>query len=276
MSDTATEAPVEAEAKTTGPKADYPKVLSDAFLAAADDILANEGALSEDGKNALQEAFRSVPSASRGKAQGEALMAVISAGKDAALEAILDACNNLPAAKSASRTSTPSLDPVTALAVQIAGTLVAYSDLGSTPDIGADAVALANEWYQAEGGYEGEHKDRILKTAANIVSASAKRRGGSGTRSQFSQTVADLIEAGAIEVGTTLYGPKDVKAKVQKDGKIKVGNSAASDSPTAAARLAKGEPKASVNGWDFWEVEVEDAEAEDGIKRVSLGSLRTS
>lgn len=266
MIDTATqgEAPAEAPAEAEA-KPDYEALLTEAFVEASKN-LTDEGLPAEQ-ITKVQDAFRQVPSAARGRVQGLALKAVVAEGNLDAIEAILDACNDLPKAPSSARK--PAVDPVEAASIQAAGLLVAYAAV-LEGDAGEKAGPIAQDWY-ANGSVPADKLPQVLAAAERAMKAVSRGTGGSGTRRSFSETLEDLINDGRIVPGTTkLVGSGDAKATVEKSGKVRIGNDRF-DNLSAAAKHAKGGDKA-VNGWDFWSVEVEvDGEP----KMVPVGTLRT-
>jgi hypothetical protein len=230
------------------PKVDHVAALRDSFV----NIVKNfKEALTPEQTTSVQEVYRAIPSASRSKAQGEALKAVLEAGGDSVvMGALLDATTNLPRA-----TGTPKarvqLDPVTQLAIQAAGTLVAFADITSDPEIGQEVAKLARGWYS--DGVPDEHKDAVLRSASNAVKGASKRSGGGGgggARRSFTDTLANIVERGDIKAGSTLQSGKDgVTAKVLKSGELKVGDETFAN-PSAAAKHIAGE--GSVNGWAYF------------------------
>jgi hypothetical protein len=264
MSDTATTETTGSESVIEKP--DHERVLTEAFVAASN-AAAADGSLSDEVRASVQEAYRSVPSAARGRVQGLALKAVLSEGNPAAVSAILDACNDLPKAPS-SRKARAEENPVEAGAIRAAGYLVAYADACSDEEHGAAISEMAQAWYGGTQEMSDDVREAVLSVAAKALKVSSRRGGGSGTRRTFTQSLSDLVESGALAAGTKLTGPKDAKATVQKDGRLRVGNQNF-DNPTAAAKACtEGSP--STNGWAFWQVE--DAEG----NKVDLGSLRTA
>jgi hypothetical protein len=266
MTDTSTtEAP---EATTEAPAAPTPKVdhagnFATALVKAS--AMVNEAGddLTDEGRNTVWEALRAVPSAARGTAQGAALKAVLDDGQADSLEYILNAINSLPKATS-SRATKPSLDPTIALAIQGAGILVAFSEIGNDPEYGADAATLAKDWF-SNGSTPPEHVNAVLQAASNAIKGSAKRGGAGGTRATFDETLTDLIADDRLKTPATLVGKvngEEVTCRVMKSGKVKFGD-AEFDNLSAAAGAARGEGK-SVNGWDFWSYE-----------GTAVGKLRT-
>lgn len=249
--DTTTEAP-EAEATPAPEASKEPK-----------EVIDHEGNLfnaivafaSDSDTPALQEAYRAIPSAARGKAQGVAMKrAMTEGGVDMdVLGNVLDAFNNLPAATK-SRATKPQIDEPTLAAVRLAACMVAYDQLRS--ELGDEAHTQALEWYQGEA--PEEHRTLITKVAANVVTASAKGgRGGTGTRNTMSEKLVDLIARGALPEGAVLKGAGEAEATVQADGSvITKGESFTNLSAAARVHRTKEDGKAtSTNGWDFWNYE---------------------
>lgn len=77
------------------------------------------------------------------------------------------------------------------------------------------------------------------------------RRRGRGPRRQYTETIADLLEAGMLTVGSRLHPvPEayDTPADVVEGGHLMVDGSAF-ETPSAAGVHVMGR---AVNGWDFW------------------------
>lgn len=250
MTDTdTTEAPAP---EASEPKPDYAQILTDAFVSASTNAAA-DGSLSDETIASVQEVFRSIPAGARGKAQGAALKAVITQGNALAVEALLDATQNLPRATSGtSRVSKPKVDPVIALAISAAGTLVAFADLTSDPELGEQAATMAKGWYN--DGAPDEHKEAILRAAAGATKGAVRRTrsaGGGGGRRTYSDTLKDIIERGELKTPATLTCAKEgVTAKVLKSGEVKVGDESFANL-SAAAKAVAG-PDKSVNGWSYF------------------------
>lgn len=89
---------------------------------------------------------------------------------------------------------------------------------------------------------------------------------------QVGVSIVDVIAAGILHPPVTLlrtYRDKDLTATLLPDGRVQVKNTAYDSLSTAAVeaiRVATGIDR-SINGWDFWQVEV-------GGKRVPLSALR--
>lgn len=245
MSDTAT-------ATTEAPEAehvDHGAVLADAWVGISNAHTGNE--FTPEQVTAVQESFRAVPAGARGKAQASALKAVIQSGNPAALESILEIVTDLPKASTPRRAK--QVDPVTDLTIRAAAALVAYADLTSDPEIGQQVAEQATAWYKS--ATPDEHKDAVLRLAAAGVKAFSKRAGSGsgGPRKSFSESVADLIERGALAPNTVLTCSKEgVKAKVLKTGEIKVGDKTYTNLSAAAKDVAQGK---ATNGWAFWQFE---------------------
>jgi hypothetical protein len=215
---------------------------------------------------ALQAAYREVPSPSRGRVQGVAMKrAMTEGGLDMGiLGEVLDAFNNLPAASKTSRKS-PSVDEPTSNCIRLAGLVVAFNKLQA--ELGQEAVDAANKWF-ADGTPEA-HLNAVLKVAENAYKASARKgTNGGGSRNSLNEKVSDLIARGALTVGQVLKGAGDAEATVLEDGKIQTkGETFDNLSKAARAHRVKADgSQTSTNGWDFWTT--------DG--KVTVGSLRTS
>ena len=203
---------------------------------------------------ALQEAYRAVPAAARGKVQGVAMKrAMTEGGVDMdVLGAVLDAFNNLPAATK-SRTTKPALDEATVAAIQLAGIMVGYES--AKQRLGDEAHATAAEWF-ANGAPE-EHVTAVTKVAANVDNASQKGGSGGGTRTRLTEKLSDLIARSAISAGAELKGANDVTAQVNPDGTVTT-KGETFDNLSAAAkvhRVGEDGKQTSTNGWDFWQFE---------------------
>lgn len=238
--DTATKEPV-----------DHAGNLSEVFVRVAGDF--NE-ALTPEQVAEVQEAFRTIPAAARGKAQATALKAVIEAGNMSAVESLLDVTTNLPKASGTPR-SRVQLDPVVAASIQAAAMLVAYADITSDPEVGEQVATQARGWYN--DGPPEDHKDAILRAAANAVKASKRggRGGTGGARRAFKDTLADIVAREGIKTPATLtFGKDGQTAKLLKSGEIKVDDDTYAN-PSAAAKALSGDGKASINGWTFFQYE---------------------
>lgn len=264
MSDTeVTEAP---EAETQAPEATpeapaEPKVERNYEAELFDGIVAFAA---ERNVEALQEIYRSVPAAARGKHQSVAMKRAMTEGHADmdVLGDVLDAFNNLPAVTK-TRTSKPAMDEATAATLRLASIFVAYETLRQ--QVGDEAHAAAQAWY-ANGAPE-EHRDLVLKVASNVVSASEKLGRGGGSRSSFKETLVDLVNDGRLPVGSVLTGPGDASATVLDGGKLE-SKGETYDNPTAACKVWRTKEdgsSTSTNGWDFWTL--------DG---KSIGDLRSN
>ena len=205
----------------------------------------------------LQEAYRAVPTAARGKVQGVAMKRAMTEGIDMdVLGAVLDAFNDLPTATKATRTKVE-LPPGLAGALQLSGLMIAYkAKVEELGDAGVEADAQAKVWF-AEGAPD-EHKDTILRLAGQANKALDKGgRGGSGERTTKTETLKDILDRGGLPAGAVLKGANDVEAVVNAEGKLETLGEVF-DNPSAAARAhrikATGKPT-STNGWDFFSYE---------------------
>lgn len=248
VTDQTTEAPEATEAPTEAPAEAKAPIDHEGNLYAAITAFASDSDVAK-----LQEAYREVPAAARGKVQGVAMKrAMTEGGVDMdVLGAVLDAFNNLPAATK-SRASKPQVDEPTLNAIRLAAAMVAYEQLRS--DLGEEAHATASGWY--ENGAPEEHTTLITKIAAASVAATVKGgRGGSGNRTTLTEKVSDLVARGALSEGSVLKGANGVEAVVQADGSV-VSDGQSFDNLSAAARHhrpGKDGKATSTNGWDFWQ-----------------------
>lgn len=271
MTDTATDAPVEETPEAPAPEATSEESSGSELLSSKSEI-APEDALydaitkyaSDRDTASLQETYRSVHASSRGKAQGVAMKRAMTEGNVDmdVLGEVLDAFNNLPAASKTSRTK-PAIDEDTIKAIRLTGLMVAFENLRQ--ELGEDAYNTATEWFG--GSTPEEHQSQVDKVADSVNKASEKGvRGRGGTRTSYSDTIADLVERGSLSAGQVLKGANDVTATVTADGKLETAGESF-DNPSAAARAHRSKEdgkSTSTNGWDFWQTE-------DG---TSIGDLR--
>lgn len=240
-----TEAPTPApEAKVDKPKVDHEQNLFDAIVIFAGDT---------SDEASLQEAYRAVPAAARGKAQGVAMKrAMAEGGVDMeVLGSVLDAFNNLPTATKASRTKVE-LDPTLAGAIRLKGLMDAFNAL--RVELGEDSYNLADTWLQSE--VPEDNAAAVTKVAESVTKASALRGGNGGPRTTFKESLKDLLERGAINAGAELTGANDAKAVVNAEGTVTVNGEVYTSLSTAASALrpkADGSGNTSTNGWDFWQ-----------------------
>lgn len=257
MSDTAT---TEETTETTAPAEAKVAVDHEANLVAAITQFESDGEV-----GALQEAYRAVPVAARGKAQGAALKQAMSSGTSMeTLGQVLDAFSNLPAATKTTRTAKVELDPVVEGAVRLAGFMVAFDQLRT--ELGDESYNLADNWYQEKS--PEEYRSAVENVVSNIISGSVlKGNGTRGPRHTFKQSFKELVDSGVIPAGSQLTGAGGATAEVTTDGKIRTDNGEF-DAPSAAAKGAattKDGKEATLNGWAFWQY--------DG---KAIGSLRTA
>lgn len=250
MSDTEVTEVTEAPA----PKVDHGQVLGDAFIEMAK-VMGDATEMTPEQISVIQDVYREIPPAARGRAQGTALKAVITAGYSTSVEALLDATTSLPKAAGVGKPR-KQLDPVTSLAIAAAATLVAFADICSDPEVGPQVSDLAKTWYNGEA--PDEHKEAILRAAAAAVKAASKRsgRGGGagGTRRTFTETLKDLIDRGDVKVGAKLTcATEGVTAKVLKTGEVQIGDTTYPNL-SAAAKVVVG-PDKSVNGWGYFHLD---------------------
>jgi len=270
--DTLTEAPVnenpasttEAPAATNGDTAAKapaePKPDHEGNLFAAITTFATDNDVTK-----LQEVYRTVPAAARGKVQGVAMKrAMAEGGVDLEiLGNVLDAFNKLPTATKVSRTKVE-IDPSVAGGVKLVALMKSYEAVRAALPNGDEAHAQAQAWFA--DGIPKEHADHVTRITEGAVKLLDRGgRGGSGVREQKTEQLKDLIERGVLTPGIELTGANDAKAILHEDGGLttlgeKHGN------PSAAARAHRtnkdGKPT-STNGWDFWQHEGQ-----------SIGSLR--
>lgn len=250
VSDTATEAeaPITTEAPKA-PKEPKPVIDHEGNLYAAITAFA-----SDSDTAALQEAYRAIPGAARGKVQGVAMKRAMTEGNVDmdVLGSVLDAFNNLPTATK-TRTAKPSLDEPTLNAIRLAGLMVGYEQ--ARADLGEEAHAQASEWY-ANGAPE-EHTTAITKVADNVVKASSKvGRGGGGNRVSLTEKLPDLIARGAISAGAVLKGANGAEATVNADGTVTSnGETFTNLSKAARSHRTKDGKETSTNGWEFWTID---------------------
>lgn len=262
MTDTATEAP-EAEAPTAPAAPAEPKPDYEANLTAGLIEFGTTGDVA-----VLQEIYRSIPAAARGKVQGVAMKAAMDDGLDVGkLGEALDAFNSLPAASKSTRTRAE-VDPTTAGAIRLKAVMEAYDALKS--EYGDDAHNLADQWYNA-GETPSEQATQVERFKDKVVKAAQSGSNGGGPRQSFSEKLSDLIADGRLPVGSTVTGANGASAEVVEGG-LSV-NGTVHAAPTAAAKEFRTNDEGkttSTNGWDFWTVEGDDG------KSVTIGSLRKS
>jgi hypothetical protein len=255
----ATSAPTEPKEKV-----DHAANLTEAFTAVVGEVEAGTTTLTDEQVEALQSAYRDVPSGARAPAQGTAMQAVIDAGRADLLPAILASLNNLPKVTK-SRAAKPSLPPEVVAAIEGAALIQAFNSLKeSNPEAAAAAVQLVGE--------PGDHAEAIQARAEKALAAVQKAtRGGSGDRQRLTETLADLIADGRVASGSKLTcSVEGVVANVRKDGtvSVKLGDDLREfDNLSGAAKAVKehtGAKNPSVNGWDFFQYNGE-----------SVGKLRT-
>lgn len=207
---------------------------------------------SDSDVTALQEAYRAVPTAARGKAQGSAMKRAMGEGgvDMEVLGSVLDAFNDLPTATKSSRTKVE-LDPITSGAIRLAGAMVAFDELRK--DLGDDAFNLADTWYQ--GDVPEDHAAAVTKVTEGVIKGSALRGGSNGPRSTFKESVLNLIERGVLPAGATLTGANGAEAVVNADGTITSQGKEYKSLSTAAKdhRQKDDGTFTSTNGWDFWQ-----------------------
>lgn len=236
-------------------KTDHGAVLTDALLEVITEVEPG-GELAEDQVAVVQTVFRSIPAGARGKAQGLALKAVVEAGGAVHLPALIDAMTSAPAP--AQRASKPKADPRVALTIQAAGILVAFADVTADEELGADVAAAAKDWFQ--NGCPDEHKEAILRAAANAVKGAGRRSGGTasgGPRASFKETLSDIIARGGVEAPTELtYGKEGDggTATLLETGEIQVGEAIYANPSAAAKAINEAEGRGQVNGWTFFKV----------------------
>lgn len=268
----ATESTTEAQApaEPEGPPAE--EVLANAVAAAISGADA-EGNLNAETIEPLRQAYKKVPAAKRGAVQAE-IMGKSLADPNVnhqALANVLTEMVQAPAKTQRTRTPREEVPADQQLAKQLAVLEVARQAILESVE---DAEVRSQGITLAEGIVTGSIEDEgarnaFLAQVAKAVKATEVRAprassggGGGGDRKSYSTTLASLIEAGTLPVGTVLTNAKkDLKAEVVEGGKLRIANGEEYDSPsTAATKSGVG----SVNGWEFWKLE-------DG---KSLGSLR--
>ena len=251
--DTTTEAPA-SETAAEKPKVDHTANLVAAFSGVVGQVEAGATELTDEQVSALQEAYRDVPSAARAVAQGNAMQAVIEAGRPDLLPAFIAAITNLPKATKA-RTAKPTLDPTVAAAIELIALVQAYNSL---KEANTEASDMATGWLTE--GIPADHSAAVEAKAKKALDAVQKSsRGGSGDRSTFTETLKDLVEDGRVPGGSKLTcAVEGVVANVRKDGtvSVKIGDELQTfDNLSGAAKavkLAAGAKNPSVNGWDFF------------------------
>lgn len=210
---------------------------------------------SDHNVESLQESYRAVPVAARGRAQGAAMKRAMSeGGVDVTLLGdVLDAFNSLPAATKTTRTKVE-LEPVDEGAVRLTGIFIAFQNLRN--ELGEDAFNRAEAWYN--GGdlqVPGNFQKYVDAVSANLSKNSTVKTGGPrGPRKTFKESFKELVDRGAIPVGSTLKGAGDEVATVTAEGKIQTADGSLHDAPSTAAKVhtTKDGKAASLNGWQFW------------------------
>lgn len=240
VTDTATTEATAAPAQASAP-VDHISNLYDAIMA-----------FTSDGNvEALQTAYRAVPVAARGKAQGAAMKQAMGSGVELpAIGEVLDAFSNLPAATKTSRTTKVELDPVVEGGVRLAGAMIAFDTLRK--ELGDDSYNLADQWYNS--GVPDEYRNSVDSVVASVTKGSEVKSGGTrGPRTTFSQSFKDLVDAGIIPAGAVLTASDGITAEVTDDGKIRT-TQGEFDAPSAAAKIhtTKDGKDTATNGWAFW------------------------
>lgn len=198
----------------------------------------------------LQELVRAVPSAGRTKPVGLASKAVFRVDPDK-FETFLDLVNDLPSAAKATRTKASLSDEASDA---IRATILDLIEGNVAP-----IVELAPE------GLERELTEGIL----GAIRATVASYNGA-TRKVYKETLAQLIERGAVKAGQKVTGPNGASGTIKADGTVTSNGVTGSPSKAAVANLkpSKSGKEPSVNGWDFWNVKTDEG-------NVTLGSLRT-
>ncbi|OPX17050.1 DUF262 domain-containing protein [Gordonia sp. i37] len=133
-------------------------------------------------------------------------------------------------------------DPLSGYAFrEIAGTLYIEKVPGEVPILAPDVDTLATSEPNLDPGF---------------TNASPETADGTGTRAVYQETISDLMLAGFIEEGDTVYHEQPRKgrsfaARIGRAGRILVGNREY-DSPSGALSDAVG---SSRNGWRDWRLE---------------------
>lgn len=278
MTDTATTTEVtteaSAEAPATTPVAEAPAAPAAAPAAPKPEV-DHEGNLfnaimaysSDRNLENLQDAYRQVPVAARGKVQGLALKNAMNNGVDLALLGeILEAFSNMPTATKTTRVK-PDLDPAAEAAVRLTGLMIGFENLRK--ELGDEAFNQATAWYnRGTPEIPEEYRSYVDGVATSVQSNTrVKTSGQRGPRSTFTQSFADLVQSGVIPVGAQLTGAGNVTATVIEGGKIQT-EKGVFDAPSAAVKglhTTKDGKETSTNGWKFWQ-----------YNGKSIGELRQS
>lgn len=210
--------------------------------------------IDDAGLTAIADAMRAVPAPSRGTVQSMALTTLF--GMDDVNGALIGTVLTVWADLSAYATN------ATRMKVEKDPNVVAAEKVVALLSV-VDAI-LVNANMDIDGilAVDGIDRDIVGKLTAAVRETVEK---GGASRRHFTDTIADIVSAGALTAGTALIGRYgDAKATLTATG-VKV-NGKTFDNPSAAAATVVDH---AVNGWDHWCVIV------DG-KKVALGSYRTA
>jgi hypothetical protein len=262
------EAPVDpTPAPTPAPRAEKVVIDHEGNLTKAMLTFAKSQGTAED-VSTLQEAYRAVPTGTRGKAQGIAMKASMDAGVGMdKLGVILVALNNLPTATKATRTKVE-VDPLIANSQKLSALMRLFQTRSEV--YGEEAYNLTLQWADENSTAkptteQGAAISKLVEQLTKVIDKTSKS--GSTVRTQLTETLADLVTRGALTAGSELTGAGDAKGILNADGSIQTLNKVF-DNPSAAARAHRVDPETgketSTNGWDFWH-----------FGEVTIGSLRT-
>lgn len=244
--------------KPAGPTAEELQEALQTAVTAALDTADAEGVLTPEATEALQTSYRKIPAARRGTVQANILRAAMGAEgvNPKAVASVLEEMTKAPEPKArATRVAKPDVPQHIVLAQSFNALDIARLSLSEGVD--AEVLAQANALAEAtlQSGIEDEDTKTAVLTAArkaaNAVTVKARKASGTGTsgpRTVKTETLASLVERGALPAGTVLKGG-DNTATVTADGKLSIGDKVF-DNPTAAAKGAG--VTSSVNGWAYW------------------------